>query len=107
MIGKRYLILTVFIAVLTALAAAGGLFIPDLYRDEITLIPMQRGQDVVTLIVAPFLLITAIYAYRGSKRSLLIYIGLLAYILYSYTGAAFAYSFNKLVLVYIVFSPKV
>ena len=56
---------------------------------------------MVTLIVAPFLLITAIYAYRGSKRSLLICMGLLAYILYTYTGAAFAYSFNKLVLVYI------
>jgi hypothetical protein len=101
LISKRYNITTWIITLLTALAAAGGLFIPNLYQDSSALIPIVQGQDLVTLLVVPLLIFTALDAHRGSTRSLLIYIGLLGYILYTYTGAAFAYHFNKFILVYI------
>jgi hypothetical protein len=100
-LSKRHYYTTWFIAGLTALAATGGLFMPSLYRDSSALIPVLRGQDAVTLLVVPLLLFTAFEAHHGSTRSLLIYIGLLGYILYTYTGAAFAYSFNEFILVYI------
>ena len=100
-ITKGYVRITWLIALLTALAAAGGLFIDDLYRDPETLIPIIRGQDLITLFVAPLLVFTALEAHSGSTRGLLAYIGLLGYVLYTYTGAAFAYSFNALILVYI------
>ena len=101
LISKRYIITTWIITLLTALAAAGGLFIPNLYQDSSALIPIVQGQDLVTLLVLPLLIFTALDAHRGSTRSLLIYIGLLGYILYTYIGAAFAYHFNKFILVYI------
>jgi hypothetical protein len=42
---------------------------------------------------------------RGSPRATVVCIGLLGYLLYTYAGAAFAYRFNRLFLVYVaVFS---
>ena len=42
---------------------------------------------------------------RGSPRATVVWIGLLGYLLYTYAGAAFAYRFNRLFLVYVaVFS---
>jgi hypothetical protein len=38
---------------------------------------------------------------RGSTRGTLVWLGLLGYIWYTYTGAAFAYHFNELFLVYV------
>lgn len=96
-----YLLLTAGVAILATVAAAGGLFVPGLYRDNAALIPILQGQDGVTLLAAPVLLVATFIAWRGSTRALLMSIGILGYMMYTYTGAAFAYSFNELILVYI------
>ena len=96
------------LAPLTILASAGGLLLADLYRDSADILPAIRGQDLVTLLVAPATLVAARLAVRGSLRARLIEIGLLAYITYTYAGAAFGYRFNRFFLIYVaLFSVSV
>lgn len=93
--------LTVVIIVLAAFASSVGLFYPAVYRETAWVVPQNRGQDLVTLLVVTALVPVIIAARRGSARALLIWLGLLGYVAYTYTGAAFAYAFNYLFLVYV------
>lgn len=97
--------LTIIVMVLTLVASLGGLFMPGLYRDPAAIIPALQGQDLVTLISMPALILTMLAARRGSARAKLIWIGLLGYVLYTYLGAAVGYYLNNFTLLYIaVFS---
>lgn len=93
--------LTPWIVALAALASGVGLCFPSVYRETAWVVPQNRGQDLVTL----FALAVCVTAWRaarnGSPRSTLIWLGLLGYLAYTYTGAAFAYGFNLLFLVYV------
>ena len=89
---------------LGAVASWAGAFVSGLYAED-ALAAAMRGQDVATLIVLPLLLIALHRMKRGSPRATAVWIGLLGYLLYTYAGAAFAYRFNRLFLVYVaVFS---
>ena len=94
-------LLALVIAPLTSIASAGGLAFSGLYREPAGILPAMRGQDLVTLAVAPLLLVAAGLAVRGRVRARLIEIGLVGYILYTYAGAAFGYRFNPFLLIYI------
>jgi len=97
-----WLWLTVPIALLVAIAAGGGVFMGDLYRDSPNLVVQARGQDLITLLVAlPALVIGAWLAGRGSQRARLVWLGALVYTVYTYVGYAFAVRFNPLFLVYV------
>ena len=85
---------------LAAVASWAGAFVPGLYAEDALAVAM-RGQDVATLIVLPLLIIALHRMKRGSPRATVVSIGLLGYLLYTYAGAAFAYRFNRLFLVYI------
>jgi len=91
--------LTVAVIVLAAAAAAVGLFVPSVYRETAWVIPQNRGQDLVTLLALAVLAPVLVSARRGSPRGTLVWLGLLGYLAYTYTGAAFAYGFNALFLV--------
>jgi hypothetical protein len=94
--------LTVPIALLLAIAAGGGVFIGDLYRDSAYLTAQAVGQDFISLfIVLPILIVTAFLAGRGSVRALLTWLGILVYLVYTYAIAAFAIRFNSFFLVYV------
>lgn len=93
--------LTLAIGVLALLAAGIGLWRPDVYRDTAWVIPQNRGQDLVTLLGVLWLLPLSTRASRGSPRATLLWLGLLGYLAYTYTGAAFAYAFNPLFPVYV------
>jgi hypothetical protein len=93
--------LTVVIILLAAVAGAGGLLMPDLYREPAALAVQMQGQDLVTLIAALALAATLVAVRRGSARATVIWIGLLGYMLYTYVGAAFAYAFNQFFLIYV------
>jgi hypothetical protein len=93
--------LTVAVFVLASLAAGVGLFLPDVYRETDWVIPQNRGQDLVTLLALAVLLPSVKASRRGSPRGTLIWLGLLGYLAYTYTGAAFAYGFNKLFPIYV------
>lgn len=90
------------ILVLAFFAAGIGLLVPALYRAETAwVVPQNRGQDLVTLMALVVFGLSLRAARRGSPRATLIWLGLLGYLAYTYTGAAFSYRFNELFLIYV------
>jgi hypothetical protein len=87
--------------VLAALTATVGLWFPGVYRETAWVVPQNRGQDLVTLLALAVMVPVQRAAQRGSPRATLVWLGLLGYLAYTYTGAAFAYAFNLLFLVYV------
>ena len=87
---------------LTALAAAAGLVSDTIYRDNALVRAGWWGNDMVTLFLAvPLLAATIGMARQGSRRGLLVCIGLLAYAAYNYAFYLFGAAFNDLFLVYV------
>lgn len=95
-------VLTPLLAVSLAVASAAGVFLPGTYeRDAATFAAQGIGQDLVDLFLAvPLLLVTFYAAQRGSRSGLLLYGGVLAYIMYSFVIYAFGLHFNRFFLLY-------
>jgi hypothetical protein len=93
--------LTAFIAILALIASAGGLLFSELYRDNATIKTAWLGNDLVTLLIIPFLLLAA-YRYQRKQDyvALLILLGLLLYMFYNYAFYLFGARFNAFFLVY-------
>jgi hypothetical protein len=98
---RRTQLLTTAIVPLALAASAAGLLVPGVYRDNAWIVPQNRGQDLLTLCILPVLLAAAFAAERGSARAVLVRLGLLGYLGYTYTGAAFAFAFNPLFPLYV------
>ena len=96
------LLLSVPLAILTAIASYAGIFVESTYVRETTLYASQGiGQDIVNLfIVVPILLISSFYASRKSKPGLLVWSGAIFYLAYSYTIYSFGLHFNQLFILY-------
>lgn len=98
---KVWLWLTLPIVILLLIAAGGGIFIGDLYRDKPYFVAQARGQDLISFVVViPTLIVAAFLANRGSARAGLIWLGGLIYLVYTYVIAAFVVRYNPLSLVY-------
>lgn len=69
---KTAYILSIIIAILAAVASVGGLFLNGLYRNNLFVTSAWKGNDVVTLLIAIPLLVTALAFSRGSLRAQLI-----------------------------------
>jgi hypothetical protein len=94
--------LSLAIAALMAVAAAGGLWWPHLYRESAWAASALRGGDLVTLAVAtPMLVVAVLVARRGSARARLVWAAMLGYDVYNFTFTVFGTAFNKLFLVHI------
>jgi MYXO-CTERM domain-containing protein len=95
--------LTAPIAILLAIAAGSELLFDGVFRGDATnLVAQAIGQDYVTLAVAlPVLVISAVFASRGSERARLVWLSALAYVLYTYAIYAFHVRFNPLFLIYV------
>lgn len=88
--------------VLMTAAAAVGLAVEGVYRDNALVEAAWRGNDLVTLFLAVPLLAGAIArARQGSRRALLISLGVLAYAVYNYAFYLFGAAFNHLFLLYV------
>jgi hypothetical protein len=102
---KRYrssTVLSTLILILAAAAAASGLFLTDIYRDNAFVTAVWKGNDAVTLFIAVPLLATSMYfARRGSLRAILIWFGSLDVILYNYAFYLFAAKLNRFFLIYV------
>jgi hypothetical protein len=98
-----WLWLTVPIAILVAIATGSELLVDRLFRgDSPSFVSQAIGQDIVTLGVGlPALVVGAIFAGRGSERARLVWLGVLVYLVYTYTIYAFQVRFNPLFLVYV------
>lgn len=85
-----------------AAASAVGLGLDGVYRDNALVVAAWRGNDLVTLVLAvPLLVAALIRTGKGSRRGLLVTLGLLAYAAYSYAFYLFGAAFNGLFLAYV------
>jgi hypothetical protein len=94
--------LSALIGLLLAVAAGVGLFVPGIYKANTAFAAAAfRGTDLVSLVVAlPVLAGSLWMARRGSRRALLVWLGVLAYVAYTYSYS-FAIAWNRLFLVYV------
>lgn len=116
--------LTMLIVILAGIAAACGIFLAGeerkiplqsihqnfvmaygqgLYKNESVSMALQaRAQDGVTLILGiPALLWSFLLAVKGSLKGRFLLLGLLGYLLYTYTTYSFGAMYNGLFLVYV------
>jgi hypothetical protein len=73
----------------------------DLYQDNSYVNTVWKGNDLITLVVAvPLLLSAVILTRRGYNWAELVWFGMLAYMLYNYAFYLFGAAYNKMFLVY-------
>jgi hypothetical protein len=101
--GAIVLTLALAAAILMGGASAAGIFLPFVYAKETPSWAAQgMGQDVVNLIVVlPAVAICIAHGARGSLRAVLVLLGLLFYMIYSYVLYAFFVHFNALFPIYV------
>jgi hypothetical protein len=89
-------------AVLSAIAAAAGLFSPVLYRDAPFWTEQARGIDLATLFLAvPILIVSLCLSERVSTPARLVAVGVVLYLSYNYAIYTTSIVMNRLALVYI------
>jgi hypothetical protein len=94
-------ILSILITILATIASLGGLLFKDLYRDNAFVKTTWLGNDLVTLLIAVPVLITALaFSARGSVKAQLVWMGVLDYMLYNYAFYLFGAAFNAFFLIY-------
>lgn len=95
-------ILSIIISVLMIVQSAGGLLIQGLYRDNSWVTSAWYGNDLVTLVVAvPILVSALVLSMRGSQLGHLVRLAMLFYSLYNYAFYVFGAAVNHFFLVYI------
>jgi len=93
---------SIFVALGIVIATAYALVAPDPYRSlPDTTVLAARGQDVVSLLVAG-LLVALVRPAHMSPLRLMLWIGLLAYVVYSYGIYLIGVPMNRVFLVYVV-----
>lgn len=103
----RHLRATMVLSVVALLgmvsASLMGLLVDGLYGQPTSTAAMLRGYDLVTLFAAvPLLVASAIGVLRGSRKALLVWLGVLAYDVYNYAIYLFATEFNDAFLLHVV-----
>jgi hypothetical protein len=102
-ISKVWLWLSVLAGLLAALSSAAGIFFAGTYaRETVNWATQGSGQDVVNLFLAvPALFISAYLVKQESFRALLVWLGTLMYLLYSYVLYSFFIHFGPWFPVYV------
>ena len=102
-IHPRWIWLSVLACALMAVASAGGILLKSVYARETASWAAQGvAQDILNLAVAiPALLVSAWLLRRGSVRALLVWLGLLVYVIYSYLMYSFGVHFGTMFPVYV------
>jgi hypothetical protein len=102
-ISKKWLNLSLLAGTLMSLVSAAGLFSNEVYMYEhVSWAAQGFGQDIVNLgVVFPALIITSFLIKKGSERAILVWLGLVVYMAYSYVLYAFFMHFGPWFLVYI------
>jgi len=102
-VSRTWIRLSWLASALMALASAAGVFVPAVYAKETASWASQgAGQDVVNLFMAcPALAVSAWYAGRGSQRAVLVWLGIMTYVVYSYVMYAFFVHFGPIFPIYV------
>jgi hypothetical protein len=100
---RPYFILSALTASLLALVCGGSLIMKGIYHPFVPqhLIPEAYGQDVLSLLAVPMLVLSLATAWRGSLRGLISLAGLLLYVAYAYALYAFGSIYNVFFIAYI------
>lgn len=99
---KTSIDLSVVVLILSTIAAAGGIFLENLYQDNEFINRIWLGNDIVTLVIAvPVLLVSLILSSKGSEKAGFIWLGSLWYMIYNYLFYSFGASFNSFFLLHI------
>ncbi|MDF2547645.1 MAG: hypothetical protein K0R93_2543 [Anaerosolibacter sp.] len=99
---KIPIILSIIVMILAIIASAGGIFIGDLYQDNVQTKAAWYGNDLVTLFVVVPLMIWALSsAARESYRAQLVWLGGLWYMVYNYIFYLYGAAFNNFFLLYV------
>jgi len=86
---------------LALLASLAGLLVEDLYTGPASVEEMLRGYDLVTLtLAAPALALSMLWAGQGAVRAHLVWVGVLAYFVYTYALYVFGTPFNDAFLMH-------
>jgi hypothetical protein len=103
MISKVWIRLSLLAGVLMVVVSAAGLFTATVYEKEhISWAAQGFGQDVINVfLVFPALLVCVYFIRKNSLRAVLVWLGLLVYMTYSYVLYAFFMHFGSWFLVYI------
>ena len=97
------MILSYLIAGLGAFASGVGIFGDGVYQGTDFVISTWLGNDLSTLLIAiPALLISLRSSKQGSSKGLLVWIGMLDYMLYNYAFYLFGAAFNMLFFAYVI-----
>ena len=87
---KSSYLMTFIIVMLTLIAAAGGLFIDELYKDTNSFaLNAWYANDIILLTVGlPLLIAALVLSIRGSLRGQLVWLGMLNFTIYNYSYRA-------------------
>jgi hypothetical protein len=101
-ISKPALWLSVLDALLVLLASVSGILLKSTYARETTSWAIQGiGQDIVNIVAVVVLFIAVYFIYKESVKAVLVWSGVLLYLIYAYVIYAFDVHFNSLFLVYV------
>lgn len=98
-----FTVFSVLVALMVMVASGYGLYHPDLYScGEPGFLRLIANQDLIMLLVyVPVLLIVTWLTARKSFRAVLIWLGVMGYLCYVYTGYAFGGVSGKMLLLHI------
>lgn len=90
------------LVVLVGITSVTGLYTPEFYAREAPNWQVQSvGQDLVNLfLIVPVLICSAFLTYKKRKAVILVWGGVLLYLVYTFTIYCFAVHFNKLFIIY-------
>ena len=90
------------IAILAVISSAGPFYL-DLYRRDLPFaLGAQQGTDLVTLFIAtPLLVFGMVLTMRGSARGIVLWIGMLEYMLYTFIYYLLGAQMNEFFLIYV------
>lgn len=102
-VSKTWIGLSWLVSALMALASAAGLVVPAVYAKETASWAAQGvAQDFVNLLIAfPVLALSAWYVRKNSTRALMVWLGALIYVVYSYLMYAFFVHFGPAFPLYV------
>ena len=96
------IVVTAAIVILAIISSIGPFYF-DLYRRDLPLaLGAQQGTDLVTLLIAvPLLIFGMVLTMRGSARGIVLWIGMLEYMLYTFTYYLLGAQMNEFFLIYV------
>lgn len=102
-IARMWIWISYGVTVLMALVSLAGILLPSVYEKEHASWAAQGfGQDLVNVaVVLPVMLISLRYVKKGSLRAMLVWLGVVVYLAYSYVLYAFFMHFGPWFLVYV------